>query len=151
MGAIEFDADQVRQVQEAYDRMAEEYDILDDRINPFYVNGYRVLDYFVQMLTPRWRGRVVLDVGCGSGFQTVQFAPRAKHVFAIDIAGGVIQKVRRKLKTRGVTNVPLIQSGATGIPLRENAVGFVSAYGDGLGHIPEYEQAISAMACSYSG
>jgi ubiquinone/menaquinone biosynthesis C-methylase UbiE len=146
MGTIEFDADQVRQVQEAYDRMAEEYDILDDRINPFYVNGYRVLDYFVQMLTPRWRGRVVLDVGCGSGFQTVQFAPRAKHVVAIDIADALIQRVRGKLKTRGLTNVTLIQGDATRIPLRENAVDFVSAYGDVIGHIPDYEQAIAEMA-----
>ncbi|MCH7896060.1 MAG: hypothetical protein V3R69_03165 [candidate division NC10 bacterium] len=41
MDAIEFDVDQLKLVQEAYDLMAEEDDILDDRINPFYVNGRR--------------------------------------------------------------------------------------------------------------
>jgi ubiquinone/menaquinone biosynthesis C-methylase UbiE len=146
MFTIEFDADQLRQVQEAYDLMAEEYDILDDRINPFYVNGYRVLDYFVQKLTPEWRGRIVLDAGCGSGLQTVQFAPRAKHVVAIDISEALIRKVREKLKLRGLTNVTLLQADATRIPLRDAAVDFVSAYGDVIGHIPAYEQAIAEMA-----
>ena len=146
MEGIEFDPDQLKRVQTAYDLMAEEYDILDHRINPFYVNGYVVLNYFVQKLTPYWRGRTVLDVGCGSGFQTVQFAPRAKHVVAIDISGALMRKVQEKLKTQGLTNVTLLQGNATRMPLQDGSVDFVSAYGDVIGHIPEYEQAIAEMA-----
>ncbi|MEA3509528.1 MAG: methyltransferase domain-containing protein [candidate division NC10 bacterium] len=144
MGGIEFD--ELKVVQKAYDMMAEEYDILDDRINPFYVNGYKVLDFFVQKLSPRWHGRIVLDVGCGSGLQTVQYAPRAKHVVAIDISGGLMRKVREKLKTQGQTNVTLVQANATNIPLQDCSVDFVSAYGDVIGHIPDYERAIVEMA-----
>ena len=144
MGGIEFN--ELKLVQKAYDMMAEEYDILDDRINPFYVNGYKVLDFFVQKLSPWWHGRVVLDVGCGSGLQTVQYAPRAKHVVAIDISGGLMRKVREKLKTHGQTNVTLVQGNATNIPLRDCSVDFVSAYGDVIGHIPDYERAIVEMA-----
>jgi ubiquinone/menaquinone biosynthesis C-methylase UbiE len=146
MGQIEFDADQLKRVQNAYDLMADEYDILDERINPFYVNDYKVLDYFVQKLIPYWRGRIVLDVGCGSGLQTVQFAPRAKHVVGIDISSGLMQKVQEKLKPRGLTNVTLIQGDATQIPLQDDSVDFVSAYGDVIGHITDYEQAIAEMA-----
>ncbi len=146
MGAHEFDPNQEKLVQSAYDLMAEEYDILDDRINPFYVNGVRFLDYFVQKLVPLWRGQIVLDVGCGSGLQTVEFAPRAKRVIAIDIAGALMRKVREKLRLRGLTNVTLIQGNATQIPLRDDSVDFVSAYGDVIGHIPEYERAIAEMA-----
>ena len=146
MGSIEFDADQLKVVQKAYDLMAAEYDILDDRINPFYVNGYKVLDFFVQKLIPSWGGRVVLDVGCGSGFQTVQFAPRAKHVVAIDISGSLVRKVQEKLKLRGLSNVTLIQGDATDLPLQDCSVDFVSAYGDVIGHIQEYERAIAEMA-----
>lgn len=146
MRAYEFDPNQVRLVQKAYDLMAEEYDILDDRINPFYVNDFRFLDYFVQKLAPDWRGRTVLDVGCGSGLQTVQFAPRAKHVLAIDIAGGLMRKVQEKLTLQGLTNVTLIQGDATQIPLQDASVDFVSAYGDVIGHIPEYARAIAEMA-----
>ncbi|MFQ5881254.1 MAG: class I SAM-dependent methyltransferase [Candidatus Methylomirabilales bacterium] len=145
MGGVEFDEHQLTLVQKAYDMMAEEYDILDDRINPFYVNGYKVLDYFIQKLTPRWRGQVVLDVGCGSGLQTVQFAPRAKHVVAIDISGALMRKVKEKLKARGLTNVTLLQANATHIPLKDSSVDFVSAYGDVIGHIPDYERAIAEM------
>lgn len=146
MGANEFDPNQQGIVQEAYDLMAEEYDILDERINPFYFNGSKFLDYFVQKLLPLWRGRIVLDVGCGTGLQTVQFAPRAKHVIAIDIAGALMGKVREKLKMRGQTNVTLIQASATQIPLQDGSVDFVSAYGDVIGHIPDYERAIAEMA-----
>ncbi|MFQ5847995.1 MAG: class I SAM-dependent methyltransferase [Candidatus Methylomirabilales bacterium] len=146
MSETAFDADQLKLVQKAYDLMAEEYDILDDRINPFYVNGYKVLDYFVQRLIPRWHGQIVLDVGCGSGLQTVQFAPRAKHVVAIDISGALMRKVQEKLRPRGLTNVTLLQGNATQIPLQNCSVDFVSAYGDVIGHIPDYERAIAEMA-----
>ncbi len=146
MEGIEFDPDQLKRVQTAYDLMAEEYDILDHRINPFYVNGYKVLDHFVQKLTPHWRGRIVLDVGCGSGLQTVQFAPRAKHVVALDISEALMRKVQEKLKIHGLTNVTLLQGNATRIPLQDCSVDFVSAYGDVIGHIPDYEQAIAEMA-----
>jgi ubiquinone/menaquinone biosynthesis C-methylase UbiE len=146
MGANEFDPNQEQLVQKAYDLMAEEYDILDDRINPFYVNDFRFLDHFVQRLAAEWRGRIVVDVGCGSGFQTVQFAPRAKHVIAIDISGALMRKVQEKLKLQGLTNVTLLQGNATQIPLQDASVDFVSAYGDVIGHIPEYERAIAEMA-----
>lgn len=146
MGGIEFDPNQLQQVQTAYDLMAEEYDILDHRINPFYVNGYKALDYFVEKLMLQWRGRIVLDVGCGSGLQTVQFAGRAKHVLAIDISGALMRKVQEKLKMRGLTNVTLLQGNATQIPLQDSSVDFVSAYGDVIGHIPEFHQAIAEMA-----
>jgi len=146
MDGIKFDPNQLQRVQAAYDLMAEEYDILDHRINPFYVNDYKALDYFVEKLTPHWRGRTVLDVGCGSGMQTVQFAPRAKHVVAIDISGALMRKVQDKLKTQGLTNVTLLQGNATQIPLQDCSVDFVSAYGDVIGHIPEYGQAIAEMA-----
>ncbi len=153
MGGIEFDANQLQRVQTAYDLMAEEYDILDHRINPFYVNGYKVLGYFVQKLSPHWRGRTVLDVGCGSGLQTVQFAPQAKHVLAIDISRALMRKVQDKLKAQGLTNVTLLQGNATQLPLQDCSVDFVSSYGDVIGHIQNYEQAIAEMArvCRHGG
>lgn len=146
MGVSEFDPNQLKLVQTAYDLMAEEYDILDDRINPFYVNDFRFLDHFVQKLAPVWRGQIVLDVGCGSGLQTVQFAPRAKHVIAIDISGALMRKVQEKLDVKGLTNVTLLQGNATQIPLQDASVDFVSAYGDVIGHIPDYARAIAEMA-----
>jgi MPBQ/MSBQ methyltransferase len=146
MGVNQFDPNQVKLVQTAYDLMAEEYDILDDRINPFYVNDFRFLDHFVHKLAPLWRGRIVVDVGCGSGLQTVQFAPRAKHVIAIDISGALMRKVQEKLDQQGLTNVTLIQGNATQIPVRDASVDFVSAYGDVIGHIPDYARAIAEMA-----
>lgn len=146
MGANAFDPNQVKLVQKAYDLMAEEYDILDDRINPFYVNGFRFVDHFVQKLAPLWRGKIVADVGCGSGLQTVQFAPGAKHVIAIDISSALMRKVQEKLTMQGLTNVTLMQGDATQIPLQDGSVDFVSAYGDVIGHIPDYERAIAEMA-----
>lgn len=146
MNEIEFDGNQLKLVQDAYDLMAEEYDILDGRINPFYVNDCKFLDHFVQKLTPHWRGRIVLDVGCGSGLQTIQFAPRAKHVVAIDISGALMRKVQEKMRLQGLTNVTLLQGNATQLPLEDSSVDFVSAYGDVIGHIPEYERAIAEMA-----
>lgn len=133
-------------VQYAYDLMAEEYDIIDSNVSPFYVNDYQILNYYVQKLLPFWKDKVILDVGCGSGIQTIQYARGAKHVFAIDLSENLIRKLQKKVKSCDLCNVTIIQSDATRIPLESDSVDFVSAYGDVIGHIPNFHEAIAEMA-----
>lgn len=135
-----------KRVQRAYDLMAEEYDIIDGNVSPFYVNDYRILHYYVEWLFPLWKDKVVLDVGCGTGIQTVHYAQGAKLVFAIDISEHLIRKLQKKVESGGLRNVMIMQSDATRIPLESDSVDFVSAYGDVIGHIPNFRQAIAEMA-----
>ncbi|MFQ5839590.1 MAG: class I SAM-dependent methyltransferase [Candidatus Methylomirabilales bacterium] len=145
-GRISFDDAYVNRVRGAYDLMADEYDIIDREVSPFYVNDYRILDHYVDALRPCWEGCVVLDVGCGTGIQTVQYARGAKRVYSLDFSEKLIQKLRAKVHAAALTNVAIIQSDATRIPLGDNTVDFVCASGDVIGHIPNFRQAIAEMA-----
>ncbi|WP_304123337.1 precorrin-6Y C5,15-methyltransferase (decarboxylating) subunit CbiT [Methanosphaera cuniculi] len=53
---------------------------------------------------------VVVDIGCGTGGLTVEFAKRAKNVFSVDINPDAIKTTRTNLEKLGLENkVELIQ------------------------------------------
>lgn len=145
MGQPEFGERYGEQVAAAYDRMAEEYDRFDAG-TAFFINDYRVTRAALEALRSRWEGKVVLDVGAGTGLQTAQFAPRAGRVLALDLAGDLLRKAREKVVALGCQNVTFLQGDATTLPLADASVDFVCCYGDVIGLIPDYAAAISEMA-----
>ena len=70
---------------------------------------------------PMARGLRVLDVGCGSGFLSLEFAQRCgpdSRVWAIDPWPAVMDRLERKLSYHGISNVELVRRDATntGLP-----------------------------------
>lgn len=53
---------------------------------------------------------VVLDLGCGTGRITEALAPRCKHVVAVDRSERSLAVLKERLKTRGLSNVTVIES-----------------------------------------
>ena len=51
------------------------------------------------------RSDVVLDVGCGTGRQTIKIAKRCKKVYAVDFSPKSIEVLDRKLEEQGIENV----------------------------------------------
>lgn len=141
-----FDNRYSKVVAEAYDAMAEEYDVFDYRTGPFFINDYRTCNHYLEKLLPFWKNRVVLDVGCGTGLQTIQFAAQASRVIGVDLSEQLIRKAEFKVKSLGFKNVTLIRGDAIELPLPDNSVDYVSSYGDVIGHIPGYDRAFSEMA-----
>jgi 2-polyprenyl-3-methyl-5-hydroxy-6-metoxy-1,4-benzoquinol methylase len=45
---------------------------------------------------PRWRGRRVLEVGCGIGTETINFARAGAHVTAVDLSSVSLDLVRKR-------------------------------------------------------
>lgn len=138
--------DHFRSIQNFYDLMADEYDTLDESINPFDVNGFRTLDQILELLRTLWKGCRVLDLGCGTGIQTLQYSQGAKEVIACDISSNGLQKVKRKAQEIGVRNIDIILADACNLPLNDGSVDYVSAYGDVIGHIDDYEGALAEMS-----
>jgi ubiquinone/menaquinone biosynthesis C-methylase UbiE len=132
-------------VASAYDRMAEEYDVFDAD-TPFFINDSRVTRATLEALRPRWEGRVILDVGAGTGLQTAQFALRARRVLALDLAADLLRKAREKVTSMGCRNVTFLRGDATSLPLPDGSVDFVCCYGDVIGLIPNYATAIAEFA-----
>lgn len=85
-------------VERAYDRWAASYD--DDK------NATRDLDATVVRRTPlAIRDRDVLEIGSGTGKNTVHLAAEARRVIAMDFSEGMIARAHQRLVTSNVTFV----------------------------------------------
>jgi len=82
-------------VERAYDRWASSYD--DDK------NTTRDLDAAIMRRAPLdLKDRDVLELGCGTGKNTVWLAEHARHVTAIDFSMGMIARAHERLATSNV-------------------------------------------------
>lgn len=85
-------------VAAAYDRWAAIYD--DNR------NATRDLDTQIVRKAPlRLRGRDVLEIGCGTGKNTIWLASEARSVVAMDFSSGMIAVARQRVQSANVNFV----------------------------------------------
>lgn len=75
-------------------------------------------------------GDTVLEVGCGTGFFTVEISKLVGptgRVYAVDVQPQMIKKIERRIKSQQLTNVVPILTGSTKIPLDANSVDVIYA------------------------
>lgn len=91
-------------------------------------------------------GSAVLDVGCGPGTITADFA-RLVHpgrVTAVDTSEGVLEAARAEVGRRGLTNVIFKQADIHGLDFRDNSFDVVHAH-QVLQHVADPVQALREM------
>jgi ubiquinone/menaquinone biosynthesis C-methylase UbiE len=67
-----------------------------------------------------WDGRVVLDLGCGSGFHLPRFAATAARVYGVDPHPGLVRLAARR--TRSLAHVDVLPGTAQQVPLPDRSV-----------------------------
>jgi SAM-dependent methyltransferase len=72
-----------------------------------------------------WSGRVVLDLGCGSGFHLAGFASSAAQVYGVEPHPGLVRLATRR--TRSLANVRVLPGTAQDVPLPDASVDVVHA------------------------
>jgi ubiquinone/menaquinone biosynthesis C-methylase UbiE len=72
-----------------------------------------------------WAGRVVLDVGCGSGFHLPRFAATARRVYGVEPHPGLVRLAVRR--TRSWPQVDVLAGTAQALPLPDHSVDVVHA------------------------
>jgi ubiquinone/menaquinone biosynthesis C-methylase UbiE len=72
-----------------------------------------------------WSGRVVLDLGCGSGFHLAGFASSAAQVYGVEPHPGLVRLATRR--TRSLPNVRVLGGTAQDVPLPDASVDVVHA------------------------
>ncbi|HEY8368094.1 MAG TPA: class I SAM-dependent methyltransferase [Thermodesulfobacteriota bacterium] len=77
----------------------------------FKVFFYRRLGHAIRLLNIQ-PGQRVLDVGVGTGL-SLDFYPPHCQVVGIDLSREMLEKARRRVRERGLTNVELIEMDAT--------------------------------------
>lgn len=76
-----------------------------------------------------WRGRTVLDLGCGSGFHLPRFAETAATVIGVEPHPGLVRLARRRTQRGSAGLAPIdVRSGtAQAVPLPDASVDVVHA------------------------
>jgi len=82
-------------VQDIFNAMADEYDQLSDL---WYSWLFSRLHYFIaSKILNNSYPKKILDIGCGTGFQSFLYASAGCDVYGIDIANKIIEKAKRKI------------------------------------------------------
>ncbi len=132
------------QIAETYNRMGSR---LDDLITqtPFLINSYRLYDHLIDRIAEGRRFQRALDVGCGSGMQSVRLAALSDEVIGIDIAEDLLHLARQRC--RAYPRARFLREDARKLPFENASFDAVFSYGDVLSHIiVGYEEAVAEMA-----
>jgi deazaflavin-dependent oxidoreductase (nitroreductase family) len=89
-------------VEAAFDGVAENYDehILGNPMNLWLRN--RSVNYLCKIFRP---GEVVLEVGCGTGTETISLAKHGVRIIASDISSKMLEVLTRKAKDAGLSDM----------------------------------------------
>lgn len=93
-------------------------------------------------------GMVALDIGCGTGFPTVELAQRlgsSATVHGVDVWSSALSRVRDKLKAYGVHNVILHEARAEQLPLGDCTVDLIVS-NNGFNNVDDVETAVTECA-----
>ena len=91
----------------------------------------------------RWRGRDVLEVGCGIGTDTVRFARAGARVVGIDLTQAAVELANAWLEQEGLAGRAL-QADAELLPFEDASFDLVYSWGV-LHHTPDTARAISEV------
>ena len=95
-------------------------------------------------LTIAARELVVLDVGCGYGFTTVELAKRCRHVVGIEPSAVLFESARRLQETCGLRNVEVRRASAA--DLVEEKTFDLALLDNVLEHIADQSQALDRIS-----
>jgi len=101
LGSVGYDEIIYGDLEAAFDAVAENYDhhIFDNPINTWLRNVS--IGTMSQLFK---EGDTVLEVGCGTGTETLSLARRGLTIIATDISGKMLEVLSRKAKSRGLSD-----------------------------------------------
>lgn len=83
-----------------------------------YSDEVKARKYFVEPHIPRfaaferWRGKRVLEIGCGIGTDTLNFARAGAEVTAVDLSEASLRVAQQRAATTGIRNITFYQANA---------------------------------------
>jgi 2-polyprenyl-3-methyl-5-hydroxy-6-metoxy-1,4-benzoquinol methylase len=116
-----------------------------------YFDEVEARKYFVEAHIPRlaefecWRGKRVLEIGCGIGTDTVQFVRAGAQVTAVDLSSASLELARRRMEVYGL-DATLIQANVEELSNVVPVEKYDLVYSFGvLHHTPHPERAFAEL------
>lgn len=132
-----------REILDYYDELAREYDRRYQ--NPELAYMHSVED---EVLLKHLSKGVVLDIGSGTGRQSILLAKNGYRIIGIDISSEMIEIARAKAAGEGLanTNIDFLVATAEALPFKACSANSVISIFGALNHIPAYRQAYGEIA-----
>ena len=89
----------------------------------------------MRRLSAGTRFRRLVDLGCGTGKQTVMLARLADEVVAVDISAASLQQARARCAQAGVSNIRFLRESIVALSLEPDSVDGIFSYGDVISHV----------------
>ncbi|MCF7835746.1 MAG: class I SAM-dependent methyltransferase [Candidatus Marinimicrobia bacterium] len=103
--------------------------------------GYPLLSGFIDYKS--LKGKKILDIACGTGWSTEQFARAGADVTAIDITPKAVELTKKRFELYGLEG-NIIVADAENLPFESNSFDYVLAWGC-LMHTPDTQKAINEI------
>ena len=102
-------------------------------------------EWFIPCLVEftRWRGKRVLEIGCGLGTDTLQFLRAGAEVTALDLSGRSVGLAQQRARYEGYRAL-FLNADAEGLPFADGSFDLVYSWGV-LHHTPDTERAIAEV------
>jgi len=143
-GNVIVPASDLKNVVNHYQRLSDLYQQIIVS-QPFFINCYALYDKLLDKLLKGKKYSSLLDVGCGSGVQTVVLASHADQITGIDISEEFLEVAKKRCLH--LSNVHFRVENACQLPFADNSFDGIVSYGDVLSHIIDgYDKALSEMA-----
>lgn len=138
---------QTQYVAKIFNEMAGEYDNLKDLWYRYTFGEIeRVLRAEFCLGTIAGSKPAALDVGCGTGIQSLVLAELGYRVEGIDIADNLISVAERKLCAAGYADARFQHADATNLPFDDCVANVVNCCGPTLSFIPEWRLALKEIS-----
>jgi ubiquinone/menaquinone biosynthesis C-methylase UbiE len=118
-------------------RVAEFYDVVGSSYDRslYFLACDPLYEAEIGRITRGRRFRRLLDLGCGTGKQTVLLAPHAEEVWAIDLSAASLRRAEARCRRAGVGNVRFLQQSIVKLPAEDESVDAIFSYGDVISHV----------------
>ncbi|MCU1385425.1 MAG: uncharacterized protein JWL71_4122 [Acidobacteria bacterium] len=124
-----------RYYQESDDELAQRYVKDEAFLSPSYcaaalAHRYTLYPFIREFVDfQAWRGRRVLEIGCGQGADLSQFAAAGAHTFGCDLTPKHCEISRRFTEVVTGGTVPVVQANATRLPYASESFDLVYSFG----------------------
>lgn len=123
------------------ERFGQEWEDFDFIDSERYAKQF--LDWIAPVFPEFFRGKIVLDAGCGKGRHCVaSYEFQAKEVIGVDLANGSVRSAFRN--TRHLSNVHILQANLYHLPFRQQTFDYVYSVGV-LHHTPDPRKAFTSI------
>lgn len=93
------------------------------------------------LLHKNYKNKTLLDIGCGSGYISIEISKLGLKVIASDIVPLALKKIEKYCKKSKLKSIKTLECSAEKIPLKSNSIDYIVATSV-LEHVWEQEKAI---------